>query len=92
MESFAQKPAIMSPAVNEFERLALSKSFEHGNDPILKWCISNAQVVKSAQDNARLDKGASSEKIDAAVAAVMAGGQWAEHRDNTGNDVLFAIL
>ncbi len=92
MESFAQKPAIMSPAVNEFERLALSKSFEHGDDPILKWCISNAQVVKSAQDNARLDKSASSEKIDAAVAAVMAGGQWAEHRDNTGNDILFAIL
>jgi phage terminase large subunit-like protein len=82
----------MSPAVNEFERLALSKSFEHGDDPILKWCISNAQVVKSAQDNARLDKSASSEKIDAAVAAVMAGGQWAEHRDTTGNDVLFAIL
>jgi phage terminase large subunit-like protein len=92
MEVFAQKPQVMSPAVNEFERLALCESFEHANDPILKWCISNAVTTESAQGNIRLDKAASGEKIDAAVSAVMAVGQWAEHRDAEEEEIFFAIL
>lgn len=92
MEVFAQKPQVMSPAVNEFERLALCESFEHADDPVLKWCVSNAVTTESAQGNIRLDKSASGEKIDAAVSAVMAVGQWAEHRDETEEKIFFAIL
>jgi phage terminase large subunit-like protein len=92
MEVFAQKPAVISPATQEFERLALSESFAHGDDNVLKWCISNAVTTESAQGNIRLDKSRSSEKIDAAMAAVMACGQWAEHRDSNETKIYFAIL
>lgn len=64
----------ISPAIDEFERLALMGKLRHGGHPILRWCISNAVVIKSPEGNRKLDKSKAFGRIDVAQAAVMAIG------------------
>ena len=64
----------MSPAVKAFELLAVTGRIRHGNHPLLRWCFSNAVVVRDAADNRKLDKSKAYGRIDVAVAAVMAVG------------------
>jgi phage terminase large subunit-like protein len=61
----------MSPAIDEFEQLAVKGKLRHGNHPVLRWCISNAVVVKDAAENRKLDKSKAFGRIDVAQAAVM---------------------
>src|SRR5580765_323613 len=64
----------MSPAVKAFQLLAVNGRIRHGNHPLLRWCFSNAAVVRDAADNRKLDKSKAYGRIDVAVAAIMAVG------------------
>ena len=64
----------MSPAVKAFQLLAVNGRIRHGNHPLLRWCFSNAAVVRDAADNCKLDKSKAYGRIDVAVAAIMAVG------------------
>ena len=57
-----------------FKLLAVNGRIRHGNHPLLRWCFSNAVVVRDAADNCKLDKSKAYGRIDVAVAAVMAVG------------------
>jgi phage terminase large subunit-like protein len=46
--------------------------FRHDGDPLLRWAIGNVVVVKDRQDRWMFDKKTSHDKIDPAVALVMA--------------------
>ena len=64
----------MSPCVEAFEELALAGRIRHGGHPLLRWCFSNAVVVRDAGGNRKLDKAKAYGRIDVAVAAIMAVG------------------
>jgi phage terminase large subunit-like protein len=46
--------------------------FRHDGNPLLRWCVNNAVVIKDRQDRWMFDKRDSSDKIDPVVAMTMA--------------------
>ena len=69
---FGQGMQSMSPPTKELMRLTLEKKLAHGGHPVLRWCMDNAVVQTDAAGNVKLSKAKATEKIDVAVALVMA--------------------
>lgn len=69
---FRQGWVTMAPAVKELERVILSRSLRHGGHPVLRWNFGNVQVETDKAGNRMFHKGKSGNKIDGAVATVMA--------------------
>lgn len=61
---FNQTTKNYHPAMQELERAYISKSIQHGNDPVLNWCASNLIAVKDGNLNMKPDKKRSPDKID----------------------------
>lgn len=72
---FGQGFKDMSPASKEFERLLLSRTLEHGNNPVLNWMASNVVVEQDSAGNIKPSKLKSSEKIDGMITTVMGIGR-----------------
>jgi len=79
---FRQGFISMSPACDEVERAIVNGRFRHSNNPILKWNFDNVAVVRDAAGNRKFDKSKSRDKIDGAVAALMAVRFAAIYQDN----------
>ena len=62
----------MSPAIDQFEALALNGRLRHGNHPIMSWCAANAVITKDPAGNRKIDKSRATGRVDGLVAAVMA--------------------
>ena len=62
----------MSPPTKEMMKLTLEKRLAHGGHPVLRWCMDNVFVRQDPAGNIKMDKEKSTEKIDVAVATVMA--------------------
>ena len=72
MVPFGQGMVSMSPPTKELMRLTLEGKLAHGGHPVLRWCMDNAVVQTDAAGNIKLSKEKATEKIDLAVALVMA--------------------
>lgn len=83
--AFGQGFASMSPPTKELMRLTLEKRIAHGGHPILRWNMDNIYIRTDPAGNIKADKVKSTEKIDGAVATIMAldralrGGAVVEH-------------
>jgi len=82
MVGFGQGYQSMSSPVKEVETLVLQKKLQHGDNPVLTWNVANCVTVSDAADNVKLDKSKAVEKIDGAVAMVMAVGRAAVYKDD----------
>lgn len=71
---YGQGFASMAAPTKEFERLFMSRQFEHGNHPVFNWMCGNAAVARNPVGDLKPDKASAAEKIDLVVAAVMAVG------------------
>ena len=69
---FGQGFASMSPPTKEWERLILDNRYRHGGNPVMRWMIDNVVTRSDPAGNVKIDKGRSTEKVDGAIAAVMA--------------------
>lgn len=69
---FRQGFASMSPPTKDFEGAVLQCKISHDGNPVLSWCIDNIVIESDAAGNQKPSKKRSTEKIDAAVAAIMA--------------------
>ena len=69
---FGQGFKDMSPPTKELMRLTLDQKIAHGGNPVLRWMMDNIHVRTDPAGNVKPDKEKSTEKIDGAVAAVMA--------------------
>ena len=58
-----------------FERLAVAGRLRHGGHPVLGWNVNNLAITQDPAGNIKPDKQRSREKIDGAVAAIMAIGR-----------------
>jgi phage terminase large subunit-like protein len=62
----------LSPPTKEFERCVLGRTLAHDGNAILSWMVGNVQVKTDPAGNIKPDKSKSTERIDGAVAAIMA--------------------
>lgn len=72
MVPFGQGFRDMSPPTKELMRLVLEGKVNHGGHPVLRWNMNNAYVRTDPAENVKIDKQRSTEKVDGAVALVMA--------------------
>ena len=72
MIPFGQGFRDMSPPTKELMRIVLEHRLNHGGHPVLRWNFDNAYVRTDPAGNLKLGKEKSTEKIDGAVALVMA--------------------
>lgn len=75
MVAFGMGFASINAPMKELERRYLSKEIEHPNDPVLNWAMSNVVADQDPAGNVKPAKNKSSEKIDPAVALIMAVGR-----------------
>jgi len=61
----------MSYPTKELERLLLSGKMTHENNPVMSWMMGNVMLYRDANDNIKIQKARSTEKVDGPVAAVM---------------------
>lgn len=69
---FGQGFKDLSPPTKELMKLTLEEKLAHSGHPVLRWMIDNIFVRTDPVGNIKPDKEKSSEKIDGAVATIMA--------------------
>ena len=69
---FGQGYKDMSPPTKELMKLTLEERLAHGGNPTLRWMMDNVFVRQDPAGNIKMDKEKSTEKIDGAIATVMA--------------------
>ena len=69
---FGQGFKDMSPPTKELMKLVLEGKLAHSGQPVLHWMMDNVYVRTDPAGNIKMDKEKSTEKIDGAVATVMA--------------------
>jgi phage terminase large subunit-like protein len=62
----------MSPPTKELMKLTLEQKIAHGGNPVLRWNMDNIFIRTDPAGNIKADKEKSTEKIDGAIAAIMA--------------------
>ena len=72
MVQFGQGYKDMSPPTKELMRLVLNRQIAHGGHPVLRWMMDNIFIKTDPAGNIKPDKEKSTEKIDGAVATIMA--------------------
>lgn len=76
MVPYGQGFGDMNAPTKELEKEVLKRSMNHEGNPVLAWHISNVQMQRNPAGDVKIDKDKSSEKVDGAVAAVMALGTY----------------
>ena len=69
---FGQGFKDMSPPTKELMKLMLEQRIAHGGHPVLRWNMDNIFVRTDPAGNIKADKEKSTEKIDGAIATIMA--------------------
>ena len=69
---FGQGYKDMSPPTKELMKITLEQKIAHGGHPVLSWMMDNIFVRTDPAGNIKPDKEKSTEKIDGAVALIMA--------------------
>jgi phage terminase large subunit-like protein len=85
MIEFGQGYKDMSPAVEETERMLLTKELAHNGHPVLTWNVACATLETDAAGNRKPSKRRSTGRIDGVVALVMAIGQKMKERQGRGS-------
>ena len=87
MRPFGQGFRSMAGPTKEFERLALRGDIKHFNNPVFSWMLQNVQIERNADEQIKLSKKKSREKIDGPVALMNAIGAWLSDVDNEDNEL-----
>ena len=69
---FGQGYRDMSPPTKELMKLTLEQKLAHNGHPVLRWMMDNIFIKRDPAGNIKPDKEKSTEKIDGAVALIMA--------------------
>lgn len=69
---FGQGFKDMSPPTKELMKLTLEEKLAHGGHPVLRWNMDNIFIRTDPAGNIKADKEKSTEKIDGAIATIMA--------------------
>jgi phage terminase large subunit-like protein len=75
MVKFNQGIMSMSDPSKELEKSVKAKTLVHGGDPVLSWMVSNCVLYIDPNDNIKIKREGSKNKIDGVIALVMALGR-----------------
>ena len=78
---FGQGYRSMSPPTKELMNLVLSKKIRHGGNPVLRWNVDNLVIEQDAAENIKPNKAKSTQRIDGAVAMIMAIDRAIKHNE-----------
>jgi len=84
---FGQGFKDMSPPTKELMKLTLEGKLAHGGHPVLRWMMDNIFIKTDPAGNIKPDKEKSTERIDGAVATIMALDRAIRHQGNDGGSV-----
>ena len=84
---FGQGFKDMSPPTKELMKLTLEEKLAHGGHPVLHWMMDNIFIRTDPAGNIKPDKEKSTEKIDGAVATIMALDRALRGGTGTGDSV-----
>ena len=76
LEEYKQSIGNMSVPTKDLETRILQRRINFLNNPVIRWMIKNVTIYRDANDNIKLDKARSRNKIDGVVASVDALGGW----------------
>lgn len=82
VEQVAQGYSGMSGPLKTIMRLVRLGEFDHGGDPVARWCFDSVQVRQDDAENIRPvkpDRGRERARIDAVVSVSMAVAEWMAH-------------
>jgi len=82
---FGQGFKDMSPPTKELMKLTLEQKIAHGGHPVLRWMMDNIFIRTDPAGNIKADKEKSTEKIDGAVATIMALDRAIRNKGNSGS-------
>ena len=74
LDEFSQSLKNMSEPTRELERLVTSAGIDLMKDPVLRWMFRNAVAITDSNENIKLDKKKSQNKIDGLIALINAIG------------------
>lgn len=69
---FGQGFKDMLPPMKELMKLTLEQKIAHGGNPVLRWNMDNIFIKTDSAENIKANKEKSTEKIDGAIATIMA--------------------
>jgi len=78
---FGQGYASMSEPTKDLEKAYLNAELTHDGNPVQRWMFGNVLIISDAAENIKIDKSKSMEKVDGAVAEVMAFGTYQKKKD-----------
>ena len=84
---FGQGFKDMSPPTKELMKLTLEERIAHGGHPVLRWMMDNIYIRTDPAGNIKPDKSKATERIDAAVATIVAISAMINDRDENGPSV-----
>jgi len=64
--------ASLSEPTRNIERLVIKKQLRHGGNPVLRWMCSNVAIESDSQENIKINKKKSKEKVDGMVSLAIA--------------------
>ena len=64
--------------------MALKGDLKHFNNPVFDWMLQNVQIERNPDDQIKLNKKKSREKIDGPVALMNAMGAWLSDTEDDG--------
>ena len=76
VNEFPQDIRSMSLPTKQLEKLSYDRALNHYGNPVLRWNVANAALYKDANENIKIVKHKSTDKVDGAVALVMAIGEY----------------
>lgn len=79
---FRQGFKSMSPPTKELNNMINRGDIRHNGNPVTRWMMSNVYLVYDPTLAVKIDKSKSSDKVDGAVALVMAIGGWMEAKSD----------
>jgi len=82
---FGQGYKDMSPPAKRLMELTLEQRLAHDGHPVLRWMMDNIFIKQDPAGNIKPDKEKSTEKIDGAVAAIMALDRAIRNEKNSGS-------
>ena len=94
---FPQTVATFARPVVDFETAMFERRLVHGGNPLLRWAVSNVVMYRDSSDNRKPVKKQSADRIDPAVASIIAVGramQGASGRssyDDAPDDALYFV-
>lgn len=83
LNPFTQTISEYSNPTKQFERLVYQQKIRHGNNPVLNWMLSGCVTIQDTNENIRIAKDKSKNRIDGIIASIMALGGSLTPEDNS---------